>query len=417
MADWIELVEAAYELECDLRAWLQRVADNAQPLLRAHAPPIAALFHQVAGRPEPLAVVCRDPSRIERQQRLLAARSNEANARTWMVESNLYTMSERVFAHLPADQNRYRAILGEGGDDVVFLATPAGRGMQVVVSVPVAGVRTISAPERARGGSVAAHVGAGMRLRLALERESGALAAEAVLDATGKLHDAASAAASPRAREWLRDAVQRRERARVRNQRSDADTALALWEGLVAGRWSLVDRFESDGKRFVVAHRNDPDVGDPRGLTRREHQVAEYLGMGRSLKEVSYTLGISSAAVSNATQRATRKLGLSGRTELAQLFAAGGLRARLEEVELAGEGLAVGAAALIDARALAELTAAERDIAFDLVRGATTAAIAERRRSSPATVGTQVKAIYAKLGVGSRVELAARVGRAGDRKN
>ena len=203
-------------------------------------------------------------------------------------------------------------------------------------------------------------------------------------------------------------AVKQRERARTK-QRHDPDGALTLWEGLVAGRWSLVDRFESDGKRFVVAHRNDPDVGDPRGLSRRERQVAEDLGLGRSVKEIAYLLGISASAVSNAVARALAKLGLAGRAELASFFAADGLRAQLTEVEFAGEELAMGAALLLDEQVLALLTDSEREIALDLVRGFTSTAIATRRGSSPLTVTSQVRSLYGKLGVGSRVELAARL--------
>jgi DNA-binding NarL/FixJ family response regulator len=190
----------------------------------------------------------------------------------------------------------------------------------------------------------------------------------------------------------------------------DADAALTLWRALVAGRWSLLDRFESDGKRFVVAHRNDPELGDPRGLTRRERQVAEYVGLGRPHKQIAYTLGVSAAAVSNAVTSASRKLGLRGRTELASFFAPGGLRLRLETVDLAGATLCVGVAqGARDLGALGPLTPAERDVASELSRGASVAAIAERRGSSPLTVETQIKAIYAKLGVGSRTELAARM--------
>jgi len=56
--------------------------------------------------------------------------------------------------------------------------------------------------------------------------------------------------------------------------------AMENWRGLVDGRWSLVDRFDSDGKRFVVAVKNDPEARDPRGLSRREQQVSELVGLG-----------------------------------------------------------------------------------------------------------------------------------------
>jgi hypothetical protein len=51
------------------------------------------------------------------------------------------------------------------------------------------------------------------------------------------------------------------DRARSR-ARSNEDEALELWQGLVAGRWSLVEQFDSDGRRFLVARKNDPVVAE-----------------------------------------------------------------------------------------------------------------------------------------------------------
>ena len=139
--------------------------------------------------------------------------------------------------------------------------------------------------------------------------------------------------------------------------------------------------------------------------------MAQYVGLGRAQKEIAYLLGISPAAVSNSTHRACEKLGLHGLGELASFFAPSGLRARASrELEVGGERLAAGSAPLLDESALESLSAAEGDVALELVRGATLDAIAERRGSSPRTVETQVKSVYAKLGVHSRVELAARLG-------
>src|SRR5205085_4095883 len=118
------------------------------------------------------------------------------------------------------------------------------------------------------------HVAAGLRLRSAL----GELRAEAVLDPTGRAHDASGEACSMR--ETLRDAVRARERARGSIRHRSGHEALELWRALVAGRWSLVDRFESDGRRYVVAMRNEPCSPDPRGLTAREQTIAEYLALG-----------------------------------------------------------------------------------------------------------------------------------------
>jgi DNA-binding CsgD family transcriptional regulator len=61
---------------------------------------------------------------------------------------------------------------------------------------------------------------------------------------------------------------------------------------------------------------------------------------------------------------------------------------------------------------LAELTAAERDVARLVMRGATNADIARSRKTSARTVANQVASILRKLEVRSRVELAALLSRA-----
>lgn len=53
------------------------------------------------------------------------------------------------------------------------------------------------------------------------------------------------------------------------------------------------------------------------------------------------------------------------------------------------------------------LTEAERDVALAVARGLSNAAIATSRGRSPRTIANQVAAIMKKLGVSSRVELAA----------
>lgn len=54
------------------------------------------------------------------------------------------------------------------------------------------------------------------------------------------------------------------------------------------------------------------------------------------------------------------------------------------------------------------LTAAEAEIAAALLRGRSSGEIAAARASSTNTVRTQIKALYAKLDVRSRGELASR---------
>lgn len=63
---------------------------------------------------------------------------------------------------------------------------------------------------------------------------------------------------------------------------------------------------------------------------------------------------------------------------------------------------------LPDADDLSVLTSAERDVCRRLLRGRSNAEIAQARGRSDRTIANQVAAIFHKLGVGSRAELAAR---------
>jgi DNA-binding CsgD family transcriptional regulator len=80
----------------------------------------------------------------------------------------------------------------------------------------------------------------------------------------------------------------------------------------------MVDWFDSDGRRFVLAHPNPPDLRDPRGLTERERQVATYAVLGETNKLISYRLGISQPKVSTALKSAMRKLGVQTRPQLVE---------------------------------------------------------------------------------------------------
>jgi DNA-binding NarL/FixJ family response regulator len=247
-------------------------------------------------------------------------------------------------------------------------------------------------------------LGAGLRLLYGL---SSARDEEAIFEPGGKLCHARGQARCDSAREVLRDAVRRIDGARTRAGRGDPESALSSWQGLISGRWSLVDRFEADGRRYVVALRNDPEVARPPGLSRREAQVAEYLALGHSEKEIAYTLGLSQSAISRRVSSAVRKLGLRSRAELAALASAFASGVAFREAELAGARLAIGSAPI--SASPAELSRAERQIAALASRGRSDAEIASERGASRRTVENQLHHIYRKLGVHSRAELAARL--------
>jgi DNA-binding CsgD family transcriptional regulator len=193
----------------------------------------------------------------------------------------------------------------------IFAAEPGGRTLLVTMPIAIGrrrpGPRTIH-----RLKLFAVHLGAAARLRRAVALAS----PDAVLDPGGRLLDATGEAAERDARPALSDAVRCMERARGALRRSDPDEAIAIWRGLVAGTWSLVDRCERDGKRYVLARRNRPDVEDPKALTPRERAVVAFAAMGHQNKYIGYALGLSTAGIAALLRSAARKLGLPTRAAL-----------------------------------------------------------------------------------------------------
>jgi DNA-binding NarL/FixJ family response regulator len=153
-----------------------------------------------------------------------------------------------------------------------------------------------------------------LRLRRRIEQEK--VEDEAVLSPSGSLLHATGVAKQADARGRLRDAARAMDRARGPLRRNDPQEALELWRALCAGRWSLVDRFESDGRRFLIAHRNQPHLPNLRGLSQREASVAAFAQLGQSNKEIAYTLGLSPSSVATHLSGALRKLGLPSRAAL-----------------------------------------------------------------------------------------------------
>jgi len=243
------------------------------------------------------------------------------------------------------------------------------------------------------------HIATGLRLQRVLA--SAAFedpAVEAILDSEGRAQHSVGMARMSGALEQLRQSVL--ERARTKEADLAADPA---WNAVLAGRWSLVDRFDSDGRRYVVAYRNPPGVLDPRRLTPREEGVTALAAIGRSNKEIAGQLGVTQSTVATLLAAALNKLGLSSRTMLPLFWR-----------DLHGRAWAVSndEAPLIalshqeDPKGMSALTPAERAVALALLEGLSDRHIAAARNSSRHTVSKHVTAIYRKLGVSSRVELA-----------
>jgi DNA-binding CsgD family transcriptional regulator len=180
----------------------------------------------------------------------------------------------------------------------------------------------LTAAERGVMTRIATHLSAAYRLHRRLahpaSREQGI--PDAVLEVDGQLEHAESAASSREARRSLSDAVKRREWARAPSGRGDAERATAAWKPLVAGCWSLVDRYERSGRRYITARENASTPTGPDAFSPRERQVASLAGLGHSNKLIAYELGLAHSTVRVLLARAAAKLGVRTREEMIEQF-------------------------------------------------------------------------------------------------
>jgi DNA-binding NarL/FixJ family response regulator len=408
MTDWISLVEAAYALDRDLAAWSDGVLAACGSLLGSEKGLVACHFRRKDADFEIESIHTRPLFGAEAAVRGILG-SDGARVACDLVfrrGPEFASLSEQVPERADCVAETFRKMSGGRFSDGCGGIAHSGDGRAIAIGVPLRERRASNAATRQRWAQVAGHLGAGLRLLHALDPSE---SEEAVLEPSGRVCHARGVARMSTAREVLREAARRIDAARTRAGRSDADAALASWEGLVGGRWSLIDRFESDGRRYLVARRNDPTVPDPRGLSRGEAQVAEFLATGHSEKQIAYALGISPSAVSRRMHSALRKLGLRSRAELSSLFSAfdGGLETR--EWQVGGHELRVASCASPSPQSLGALSRAEREVAGLVSHGYSDAQIACARGASPRTVENQLQGIYRKLGIHSRTELAARL--------
>ena len=410
--DWIALVEASYDLESAPQAWLDGLVRHVVPLIDRPASPISLFTYCCTPTTFRLGdIAVHGPP-------IIATAIRETNAAASVADLDLIyrggipggTLSEHVFSRAPHARELFFEKTGRQFRDTFGWIAHSGADLGLMVNASLVAEETSTAALRRLWSRIAAHLGAGLRLRATL-MASGLQSdrVEAVFGADGSLLEARHEATHASARERLHRAVLAMDRARTSSARMHSDAALDAWEALIQGRWSLVDRFDSDGRRFILAVRNDPAHADPRGLTQHERQIAEFLGLGHGSKSIAYTLGTSASSVDNAVASIAVKLGLVSRAELSAFFSPAGARAKLAEVAVAGERLLVGAYPLVDEVAVALLSGAERAVVALIVLGSTNAHIATRRGTTERTVANQVQSIFRKLEARSRSELAIRI--------
>lgn len=218
-----------------------------------------------------------------------------------------------------------------------------------------------------------------------------------------------------------------------------------LWQAFVAGKLTVIDRFEHAGRRVVLAVGEVPSTPARQRLTGREAEALAHAARGHDDKRIAYDMGLQPSTVASLLSRAARKLGAPNRMDLIRRCLAEARARRSEQpgadahdeaprglrtgrVELDGQRVlvlsfpdhdssgaapeptpAVAAPQLQHQPQLPQLSAAERAVALLLLAGHRRAVIAQMRGAAIGTVHKQVECVYRKLGVGSRRELAARI--------
>jgi len=324
----IDVVEAAYRLDCEEPEWLTSIAEAVRPVLDGGFGVSALTFRKTPSG----GILPSQPVFVAGAEWLPRA----MGALTALTRENRQDMvAATVWAAKPLVSTRAEASKAQGATEQFdrLLAHSLPVPMHDLVSITIAdptGVafgigglwnkpRAITERDRTFWAMAGAHMAAGFRLREGLGKAS--VTGDAVLTPNGKCLHAEGPAKSKSAREILREAARAMDRARGALRRKSPEQALEIWKGLCAGRWSLVDSFESDGRRYVIARPNEPRLPDPRALSERERQVVAYAALGRANKLIAYTLGLSVSTVATHLASAMRKLGVRTRVELVKAFA------------------------------------------------------------------------------------------------
>jgi len=319
----IDVVEAAYDLDASDDAWLHGVATAVRPLIDGGHGMISYVFDATMPpnmlNAKPL-LFDLDPDSVGDMRKWAASNPTftkfvHFNNDGLLGMVDLCKRAGIIIDDWPEMRDYYTRV---GVNDYAALQTIEPGGSGVVFAAGQSDVRTFDARSRRLWNRVTAHIAAGRRLRSGIAKQSAT--EEAVLKPSGTVEHAEGDGTAKTAREALREAVLRAERARGKQRKTDPDGATEAWTAMVAGRWTLVDRFERGGRRYVVARRNEHSLPDPRALTNRERAIAHLAGLGKANKLIAYELGLSESTVGSHLHQVMRKLGVKTRVDLMQLI-------------------------------------------------------------------------------------------------
>lgn len=309
-----KLLERAYLPIADEREWLAGILEGAQEAFDGHIACLA--FTATVGGDEEIAF------------RSIVGDDSMAEAMLWMADYAQSTnpMILQTFFSRPVGSVRKmlaqydrEGVLSKVADSAADKRdSVAAQGLEVTgelcsVSWLHPTDRPLAPHVRKTLGRLASHLSAAYRLRRRAQTRHDAVIAEGgeVCGAEESVDDSGLHS--------LRHAALAIDRAR-RETGSNPDVAVGYWKALVEGRWTLVERFEADGRRLLFARPNAPPTLACHALDALEQQVVSLTVLGRSSKLIAYELGIHSSTVSRVMVNALGKLGVHSRSELCELY-------------------------------------------------------------------------------------------------
>ena len=319
--DFIGAIEAAYDRTKSNDAWLRDLTAVIAPALGVGSATgaVTGFFFDLEGGAARLgrtASVGDAPTRAQFEKQHRVGREQSGRPDRTVYDCDMYTLLSRVVG--PAVATGSIRAAGMQGDDALGLRANMTPDSGVMMTTQVH--RGYRIRQRELWIRFAAHVGAALRLRC-LNAAPNPDSAVAVLSPRGRLEHGTRATIV--ARDELQDAAKNMDRARGKMRRVDPEGAIVLWQTMVLGQWSLVDWYEHDGKRFLLAQDNRVDTRSRParvGLTVRERQIVACAAMGHSNKLIGYDLGLSPGTVCVVLSRAARKLGVSSRLALIRAY-------------------------------------------------------------------------------------------------
>lgn len=320
--DLFDILDAAYRLDLGNREWLSAIVNAARPTLDrgfglcafefqfgTETPP-RVLQARMVGMPDEL---------VQLYPMVFTSMSPEFRTRPFThgpctSASQMTGLGSALKQHPLMRQHAQR--FGIFDSLWITAAEPSGHG--VGLHAGRGQISRVSSATRALWSRLGAHLSAATRLRRRLAvtpREPAA-----IFRSDGHLEHLACDELDTRAVGQLRASVLTLQHVRSASCAGASLPKLDAWKGLVDGRWSLLDKFESDGRRYVVAHANAPAPPPHEALTTRERQVLGYAALGHHNKAIAYDLGISHSTVRVLLARAAARLGVKSRAELITAF-------------------------------------------------------------------------------------------------